>query len=94
MWPLSEAEWTAIAQLLIFLSVVVTFLQSRMNAAATRALDEKTTKQNADSRAAIQEVHLTVNSRLTEFKETSERLLAASIAAAHAEGRAQGEATR
>ena len=47
--------------------------------------------QSVRNKAAITEVHLMVNSRLTEFKETSERLLSASVEAAHAEGVVQGK---
>ena len=43
--------------------------------------------KNADK---IQEVHLTVNSRLTEFRDQTEKLLLASVVAAHADGTAEG----
>ena len=48
--------------------------------------------QGLRNKQAIQEVHLTVNSRLSEFKETTDKLLAASVIAAHAEGVTQGRA--
>jgi hypothetical protein len=48
--------------------------------------------QGIFNRAAIQEVHLTVNSRLDEFKSTLEALTQTKVAAAHAQGLLQGKA--
>lgn len=83
MWPPSENEWIAIGQFFTLLAAGLAFLQSRRNAV-------KQTENNAASRAAIQEIHLTINSRLTEFKDQTDKLLAASIEAAHAKGMAEG----
>lgn len=46
--------------------------------------------QSFRNRGAIQEVHLTVNSRLTEFKANSDQLRESMVAAAHAQGVLQG----
>ena len=75
----TEAEWLAIGQFFTLLAALLAYLQSRRNAV-------KQKENNDASRAAIQEIHLTVNSRLTEFKDQTDKLLAASIAAAHAKG--------
>lgn len=83
VWPPSESEWLAIGQLFTLLAAGLAFLQSRSNA-------KKQSQNNAASREAIQEIHLTINSRLTQFKEQTERLLLASVEAAHAKGRAEG----
>ena len=42
------------------------------------------------NKTAIQEIHLLINSRLTEFKDTAQQLLSTSITAAHAAGVKQG----
>jgi len=43
--------------------------------------------QNAEK---IQEVHLTINYRLTQFQDQTEKLLLASVITAHADGKAEG----
>lgn len=72
---INDAAFLTIGQVAILGVALIGYLQSRMNARLSR--------KNAD---AIQEIHLTINSRLTEFKAQADALLAASVAAAHAEG--------
>ena len=85
MWPPSENEWLAIGQAITAVAALFAWLQSRQNA-------KRQVENNAASRAAIHEIHLTINSRLTQFQAQSAELLKASVEAAHAKGRAEGEA--
>jgi hypothetical protein len=84
---LTDAVWLTIGQLFALLAAGLAFIQSRANY-------KKQVEDNKASRAAIQEIHLTINSRLTEFKEQTDKLLAVSIAAAHAKGIAEGRGTK
>lgn len=87
MWPPSENEWLAIGQAITAVAALFAWLQSRQNS-------KRQVENNAASRAAIQEIHLTINSRLTQFQAQSAELLATSVEAAHAKGLAEGEARR
>ncbi len=90
MWPPTENEWLAIGQAVTALTALFAWLQSRTNAKRQTESAKQQAINNLASRAAIQEIHLTINSRLTEFKEQSDKLLHSSIEAAHAKGLAEG----
>ena len=87
MWPPSENEWIVIGQAITAVAALFAWRQSRQNA-------KRQVENNAASRAAIHEIHLTINSRLTQFQAQSAELLATSVKAAHAKGLAEGEARR
>lgn len=96
IWPSppSEAEWLAIGQAITAITAIFAWIQSRHNARQQVEIAMRQAVENTASRAAIQEVHLTINSRLTEFKEQTDKLLIASVAAAFAQGRAEAQADK
>lgn len=69
----------SVAEIIALVSQMVVFLTAL--AAAVQSFRNK---------AAIQEVHLTVNSRLTEFKQQADHLRETMVLAARAEGVLQG----
>lgn len=91
---MTDAEWTTIGQACLAVPSIIgaiggvlAWMQGKRNAAAMKKNDEA-------SRAAIQEVHASVNGQLAKAQETQEKLLATSIAAAHAQGVADERADK
>ena len=91
MWPPSESEWLAIGQAITAITALFAWLQSRANA-KRQALNARRQERG------IQEIHVLINSglavRIAEIKDQSDKLLQASVEAAHAKGRAEGRAHR
>ena len=90
-----DAEWLAFAQLFTLLSALLAFIQSRINAYNQGKNASRQDKANAETKDAIREIHVIINSglteRLTAIKEQSDRLLEVSVKAAHARGMIEGE---
>jgi alpha-D-ribose 1-methylphosphonate 5-triphosphate synthase subunit PhnG len=95
----TDAEWIAIGQmcnaavsLIGAIGALFAWMQGRKNAAANRTAAIKAEQDNAASRAAIQEVHASVNGQLEASRRVASALLSTSITAAHARGVADEKA--